>query len=198
MLGGIGRSDSHDSPRSTLARAGRNLGLGAWFGGSLMGVLAVNRSLRPTVQGRAEGDALNDPLTRARILAEVWRRWTVPALVGIGAHLAGSLRLTWTGKGHGFAQPGVARTMAVDTALNTAAVGAALVALRRRRGLAAAADEGADPAELEERWRRLARVGWMVPAFTGGALVAQARLAEGLRPAATAQGLWARLTPGRS
>ncbi|HVL27167.1 MAG TPA: hypothetical protein VM390_03395, partial [Acidimicrobiales bacterium] len=66
--------------RHTLARSLHELGLAAWFGGSLMGTIGVNGAA-------AEVDS---PRQRARVANAGWDRWSPVNLAAIGAHLAGS------------------------------------------------------------------------------------------------------------
>ncbi|MBC7373398.1 MAG: hypothetical protein H7323_05350, partial [Frankiales bacterium] len=53
------------SERNTLAHALHDLGLAAWFGGSLMGAVGVNG---------AAAD-VDDPRQRARVANAGWARW---------------------------------------------------------------------------------------------------------------------------
>jgi hypothetical protein len=67
------------SERNTLVRNLHDLGLGAWFGGSLAGAVAVNG---------AAAD-VPDPNLRLRVANAGWARWTPVNAVAIGAHLIG-------------------------------------------------------------------------------------------------------------
>src|SRR4029453_2988659 len=64
---------------NTVARPLHDLGLAAWFGGSLMGATGVN--------GAAA--VVEDPTQRLRVANSGWARWTPLNLAGIAAHLAG-------------------------------------------------------------------------------------------------------------
>ncbi len=64
--------------RNTLAHAMHDIGLAAWFGGSLMGAIGVNG---------AAAD-VDDPRQRARVANAGWDRWTPFNAVAIGAHLS--------------------------------------------------------------------------------------------------------------
>src|SRR4029453_8419075 len=64
---------------NTVARTLHDLGLAAWFGGSLMGATGVN--------GAAA--VVEDPTQRLRVANTGWARWTPLNLAGIAAHLAG-------------------------------------------------------------------------------------------------------------
>ena len=75
------------SERNTLAHALHDIGLAAWFGGSLMGAVGVNG---------AAAD-VDDPRQRARVANAGWGRWTPVNLVAIGAHLVGGAQLMKAG-----------------------------------------------------------------------------------------------------
>ena len=77
------------STDNTVARTLHDLGLAAWFGGSLMGAAGVN--------GAAA--AVQDPTQRLRVANSGWARWTPLNLAGIAAHLAGGAVLTGASKG---------------------------------------------------------------------------------------------------
>jgi hypothetical protein len=64
---------------NTVARTLHDVGLAAWFGGSLMGAVGLN--------GAAA--AVEDPAQRLRVANSGWARWTPLNLAGIAAHLAG-------------------------------------------------------------------------------------------------------------
>jgi hypothetical protein len=72
------------STDNTVARTLHDLGLAAWFGGSLMGAAGLN--------GAAA--AVEDPTQRLRVANSGWARWTPLNLAGIAAHLAGGAVLT--------------------------------------------------------------------------------------------------------
>ena len=67
---------------NTLARSLHDLGLAAWFGGSLMGAVGLN--------GAAA--VVDQPGQRLRVANAGWARWTPVNLAGIAAHLAGAQR----------------------------------------------------------------------------------------------------------
>jgi hypothetical protein len=97
---------------NTLARTLHDLGLAAWFGGSLMGATGVN--------GAA---AVDQPQQRLRVANSGWARWTPLNLAGIAAYLAGGAVLTGANKGRLAAQQGVATTSTIKTTLTVAALG---------------------------------------------------------------------------
>jgi hypothetical protein len=181
---------------NTVARALHNLGLAAWFGGSLMGATGVN--------GAAA--AVEDPTQRLRVANSGWARWTPLNLAGIAAHLAGGAVLTGANQGRLAGQQGVAATSAVKTALTVAALGVTGYARVLGKKLERAGDvpvEGgttpnpATPDKVARAQRQLTALQWVIPALTGAVLVVNARMGEQQRPAQATGGLVQRLLPGR-
>ncbi len=72
--------------RHTLARSMHDLGLAAWFGGSLMGAVGHN--------GAAA--SLRDPAERSAAATVGWSRWAPVSAAAIGAHLLGAVTLLRT------------------------------------------------------------------------------------------------------
>ena len=123
---------------NTVARTLHDLGLAAWFGGSLMGATGVN--------GAAA--VVQDPTQRLRVANTGWARWTPLNLAGIAAHLAGGAVLTGANKGRLAGQQGVAATSTVKTALTVAALGSTAYARLLGKKLEHAGDvpvEGGTP-----------------------------------------------------
>ena len=102
------------SERNTLAHALHDLGLAAWFGGSLMGAIGVNG---------AAAD-VDDPRQRARVANAGWARWTPFNAVAIGAHLVGGAQLLKANKGRVATQKGVLANTNVKMALTAGALAA--------------------------------------------------------------------------
>jgi hypothetical protein len=181
---------------NTLARTLHDVGLAAWFGGSLMGAAGVNSAAA----------AVHEPTERLRVANTGWARWTPLNLAGIAAHLAGGTALTAANRGRIAGQQGVATTIMVKTTLTAAALGATAYARLLGRGLEKAGNvpvEGgtnpsADtPTEVSRAQRRLTVLQWAIPALTGAMLVVNARMGEQQRPAQVTRGLLRRLMPGR-
>ena len=181
---------------NTVARTLHDLGLAAWFGGSLMGAAGVN--------GAAA--VVEDPTQRLRVANTGWARWTPLNLAGIAAHLAGGAVLTGANKGRMAGQQGVAAAGAVKTALTVAALGTTAYARVLGKRLERAGDvpvEGGttpsptSPDGVARAQRQLTVLQWMIPALTGGLLVINARMGEQQRPTQVTGGLVRRLLPGR-
>jgi len=104
------------SERNTILRSMHDLGVAAWFGGSLMGAVGLN--------GAASDVA--DPAERARVSAAGWARWAPVQAAAIGVHAIGGLGLILANKGRVGAQAGVGANTVVKAALTVAAAGTSL------------------------------------------------------------------------
>src|ERR687893_2599976 len=98
--------------RNTLAHSLHDVGLAAWFGGSLMGAIGVNGAA-------AEAES---PAERSKIANAGWARWTPVNLAAIGAHLAGDVIIMGGNRRRMVAQAGVGQASAVKTVLTGAAL----------------------------------------------------------------------------
>jgi hypothetical protein len=184
------------STDNTVARTLHDLGLAAWFGGSLMGAVGLNGAAAQ----------VEEPTQRLRVANTGWARWTPLNLAGITAHLAGGAVLTRANKGRLAGQQGVAATSTIKTALTVAALGTTAYARVLGKRLERAGDvpvEGgttpnpATPDEVTRAQRQLTALQWVIPVLTGAVLVVNARMGEQQRPAQVSKGLLARLLPGR-
>jgi hypothetical protein len=181
---------------NTVARPLHDLGLAAWFGGSLMGATGLN--------GAAA--VVQDPTQRLRVANTGWARWTPLNLAGIVAHLAGGAVLTGANKGRLASQQGVATASTVKTALTVTALGVTGYARLLGKRLEGAGDvpvEGgttpnpSTPEDVARAQRQLKALQWVIPVLTGAVLVVNARMGEQQRPTQVTGGLVRRLLPGR-
>src|SRR6266567_3301851 len=175
---------------NTFSRAMHDVGLAAWFGGSLMGAVALNRVVEAA-----------EPRQRLDIANKGWAAWTPVNLAGIGAHLAGGAVLLAANKGRVASQAGVGRAATVKIALTAAALAASAYSRllgRKLEHASAAPLEYATtraeetPAEVAGPQRQLRALQWIVPALTGTVLVVNARMGEQQRPAQVTGGLLGR------
>ena len=180
--------------RNTIARSLSEVGLAAWFGGSLMGAIGVNGAA-------AEVDR---PEQRARVANAGWNKWTPVNAAAIGAHLLGSLVLTGGNKGRIAGQKGVATTAVAKTAVTAGALAATAYARALGQKVIDAGDvpvEGGTtpsaetPPEVAGAQRKLNALQWAIPALTGTLLVMDALMGEQQRPNQAAQGFVQRLLP---
>lgn len=175
-----------------------DLGLAAWFGGSLMGAVGVNG---------AAAEA-KDPTERTRIAGAGWAKWTPVNAAAIGTHLVGGAGLLIANKGRVSSQAGVGKTTATKTALTglaLAATGYARVLGQKvidkgDQGIAPAAGatepSGGTPADVAAAQKQLKALQWAIPALTGALLVINAQMGEQQRPAEVTGGILAKLIPG--
>ncbi|WP_030723563.1 hypothetical protein [Streptomyces sp. NRRL F-2580] len=178
------------SERNTVWRSMHDVGLAAWFGGSLMGAVGLN--------GAAKGhsDSWRD---NARIASTGWAKWTPVSAVSIAAHLVGGSGLLAANASRVATQQGVAASTVAKTVLTGIALAATAYArmLGKKIELASSqdpqdAEEAAAPLDTAKAERQLSYAQWVVPAVTGGLLILNALHGEQQRPEQQAQGMWQR------
>src|SRR3954468_20401051 len=99
--------------RDTLSRSLHDLGLSAWFGGTLANAVALNPAA-----GKAGDDSAS-----GRVANTGWDRWTPVNAAAIGMHVLGSVGQIAGNKGRLSGQQGVASMAVAKTALTAAALG---------------------------------------------------------------------------
>ncbi|MBW3573396.1 MAG: hypothetical protein KY450_00825 [Actinobacteria bacterium] len=188
------RRSSKSKNGNTIVRALNDLGLAAWFGGSLMGAIGLNGAA-------AEVD---QPGERAKVANAGWARWTPANLAAIGAYTVGSLWLTGANRGRLAGQKGVARTAIIKTVLTAAAMGATAYSRALGQKVMDAATppvEGATepsastPPEVADAQRKLKVLQWAVPALTGATVILDSKMGEQQRASEVAKGVVRRLNP---
>ena len=179
------------SDQHTALRSMHDLGLAAWFGGSLMGALGVN--------GAAA--RMGDPTQRLPVASAAWSRWTPVNAAAIGAHIAGAVGEMVTESPRMAAQAGVGRTSAVKTALTVGALAA--TGYSRLLGMRLAKSGGPSvqgvtepnqqtPANVAACQRRLKMLQWAIPALTGALIVVTAYMGEQQKPGQVLRGMLGR------
>ena len=178
--------------RHVLARSLHDIGLAAWFGGSLMGAVGLN--------GAAA--SLRDPDERSAAATVGWTRWVPVNAAAIGMHLIGATQLLRTERHRVAHQDGVARSSAVKTVLTAAALGTTAYSGVLNRKMAAAGHvpvKGATepgpttPPDVASTQKQLQAVQWLIPGLTGSLIGVTAWQSEQMRP----QQVLAGLLPGR-
>jgi hypothetical protein len=180
--------------RNTISRSLHDLGLSAWFGGTLANAVALNPA----------ASAAADPSASGAVTNAGWDRWTPVNAVAIGAHLAGSVGQLKGNATRLHAQKGVASMALVKTALTAAALG--VTAYSRVLGKtvsdhgAVPVESGTEPAastppDVAAAQERLALLQWVVPAITGTLVVVSAFAGEQERASEAGMGVLARLNP---
>lgn len=179
------------SERRTVARILHDVGLAAWFGGSLMGAVGVNG---------AAAD-VDDPRERARVANAGWARWTPINLLAIVAHLAGAARIARADKRGLVGGP----ASPLKTVLTAGALGATAYARLLGEELMRAGDVsisfGIRPSEttrgkLATARRHLATLQWAIPGLTGAILAISAFARESQRGVNQAQPTSVTQAPG--
>lgn len=181
------------SERHTALRSMHDVGLAAWFGGSLMGAVGLN----------AAASQATNPAERSSVASAGWARWTPVNAAAIGAHLVGATGELITERRRVAAQSGVGAMSAAKAGLTLAAltVTACSRALGKKIERAAgtpvqgATEPSAEtPPDVAAAQRRLRALQWAVPALTGALVVITALAGEQQKPGQVAQGMWGRVT----
>ena len=175
------------SERNTLAHAMHDLGLAAWFGGSLMGAIGVNG---------AAAD-VDDPRQRARVANAGWARWTPFNAVAIGAHLVGGAQLLKANKGRVATQQGVLANTNLKMALTAGALAATGYARVLGKKMQKAGDvpvaggtnaTAGTPPEVAKAQKQLNALQWAIPGLTGAMLASSSLHEEQQRPSQVISG----------
>jgi hypothetical protein len=180
------------SERNTLVRSLHDLGLAAWFGGTLAGAVGIN--------GAAADVA--DRTQRLHTANAGWARWTPVNFVAIGAHLIGGAGLLMANSGRVKSQKGTAGTAGLKGALTVAALGVTAYSRALGKKLEQAdgvpVEGGTDPSpdtpeDIAKAQKQLKVTQWVIPALTGGIVVLTAVAGEQQKPSQQLSGLMGRL-----
>jgi hypothetical protein len=176
----------------SLARSLNDLGLAAWFGGSLMGAVGLNQS----AARRSSTDQTG------AVAGAGWAGWTPVNLAAIAGHLVGATALAVGNTGRIAGQRGVASTSLVKTGFTGAALAATAYARFIGQRVISAeepAESGTEPTattsdDVAGAQRQLSILQWLIPVFTGAMIVCDAVLGEQQRPTNVASGFLSRFT----
>jgi hypothetical protein len=181
------------SETNTMVRGMHDVGLAAWFGGSLMGAVGLN--------GAAEAEGESETKT-ARIASTGWAKWAPVNTAAIGMHLIGGTALLAANAARVRNQEGVAGSTLVKTVLTAAAMAASAYSrvlgqkiLGKKIELATSpkpddTEKAArHPIDLDKAQKQLAITQWVVPALTGAVVVLGAVHGEQQRPAEQSSGI---------
>ena len=180
--------------RNTLSRSLHDVGLSAWFGGTLANAVALNPAAAAADGPRATGAVAN----------KGWDRWTPVNAAAIGLHLAGSVGQIAGNQGRIAGQEGVASMALAKTALTVAALGVTAYSRGLGRKVSQAdavpARSGTEPAPttpetVAKAQRQLAVLQWVVPALTGALVVVSSLAGEQQRATEVHKGILGRLSP---
>ena len=174
--------------RNTLSRALHDLGLSAWFGGTLANAVSLNPA----------ASEAGSPSSTGAVANAGWDRWTPVNAAAIGAHLIGSIGQLRANRDRMANQQGVATMSTVKTVLTAAALG--VTAYSRALGKVVS-DAGGTPsrsgtkpskrakAEVAAAQAKLDQLQWVIPALTGALVVVSSYAGEQQRPSEVARGL---------
>ncbi|VXB32461.1 hypothetical protein [Aeromicrobium sp. 9AM] len=178
--------------RDTVSRSLHDLGLAAWFGGTLANAVSLNPAA-----GAAQGAT-----DTGAVVNVGWDRWTPVNAAAIGAHIAGSLGQIQGNKGRIHAQKGVASMALLKTGLTAAALGVTaysrVLGRRVSEQTRVPAESGTEPApatppEVAAAQKQLRLLQWAVPAVTGALVVISAFAGEQERASEVHKGLVQRI-----
>ncbi len=175
-----------------VSRSLHDVGLSAWFGGTLANAVALNRAASEAGDASSTGKVANAG----------WDRWTPVNAAAIGAHIIGSIGQLSANRSRLQAQEGVASMAVTKTLVTAAALGA--TAYSRVLGQkvsnydAVPAESGtapsvATPPEAAKAQKQLAVLQWVVPALTGALVVISSYAGEQQRATEVHKGVAARL-----
>ena len=178
---------------NTVSRSMHDVGLAAWFGGTLANAVALNRAAASTRRLSDAGAVANAG----------WDRWTPVNAAAIGAHLVGSVGQLVGNSERLAAQQGVATMSMVKTGVTAAALAATgysrMLGRKVSQYHAVPAADGTTPttgtpAEVAAAQKQLTALQWAIPALTGALVVISAFAGEQQRPANVLTGITRRLS----
>ena len=180
--------------QNTVSRTLHDVGLAAWFGGTLANAVSLNAAAGAARDDRSAGAVANTG----------WDRWTPVNAVAIGAHLVGSIGQLAGNRERLTAQQGVATMALVKTGITAAALGATAYSRALGRKVSAAGDVPADsgtspsfgtPPEVESAMKQLRVMQWVIPTLTGALVCVSAYAGEQQRASEASAGVVKRLVP---
>jgi hypothetical protein len=177
---------------NTVSRSLHDVGLAAWFGGTLANAVGLNAAAGHTARPSDAGAVANAG----------WDKWTPVNAAAIGAHLLGSVGQLRGNAGRIGGQQGVGTMALVKTGLTAAALGVTAWSRVLGRQVSSAGrvpvDDGSTPApetpsDVAAAQKQLTALQWAVPALTGALVVVSSFAGEQQRPQSVAAGAAKRL-----
>ncbi|MGB3827207.1 MAG: hypothetical protein WA962_00370 [Ornithinimicrobium sp.] len=169
------------SERNTYARSAHDLGLAAWFGGSLMGAVGLNGA---TAEAASSKEAL-------RLSSLGWGRWAPVNTAAIAVHVIGGLGLIGGNKSRLNRQLDAHTNTVVKSVVTAAAVGVTAYSGMLGKKVYDKQDNpthgttepghGTDE-DLASAQKQLKVCQWAIPALTGVLIVLGAQQGEQQRP----------------
>ncbi len=178
--------------RNTVLHAMHDVGLAAWFGGTLANAVSLNPAAGAAGDSRSTGAVANVG----------WNRWTPINAAAIGVHLVGSAGLLAANTSRIKTQQGVFAMSLTKTVLTAAALGA--TAYGRALGAKVSkredvpAESGTEPTastppDAATAQRQLSVLQWTIPALTGAIEVISSYASEQQRATEVRKGVLNRL-----
>ena len=180
--------------RDTLSRSLHDVGLSAWFGGTLANAVALNPAAAEASGLGATGAVANTG----------WNRWTPVNAAAIAVHVAGSVGQLAGNRSRIASQKGVGSMVLGKTALTAAALGATAYSRVLGRkvsqqtsvpALSGTEPASATPRDVANAQRQLSALQWVIPALTGALVVVSSLAGEQQRATEVHKGLASRLMP---
>ena len=177
------------SERQTVIRSMHDLGLAAWFGGSLFGAVGLNGA----------SAAVSNPLDRTKVASAGWGRWAPVNAAAIGIHAVGGAALIAGNAGRVAAQKGTRGNTVVKAGLTLLAMGVSAYSgaqgARLGKESPTPAASGVDPSpgtseEAAKAQKQLKLLQWSIPALTGILLVMGVQQGEDQKASQVAKGLF--------
>lgn len=175
------------SKRNTIVRTAHDLGLAAWFGGSLMGAIGLNGA---TAKASSSKETL-------RLSSIGWARWTPVCVTAIGAHAVGGVGLILGNRDRLDRQEGATANTVIKLVLTLAAAGVTAYSGVLGKTVYENSDDttegttepaaSTDP-ELASAQRQLRYCQWAIPVLTGTAIFLGAQQGEQQRPSEQTKG----------
>lgn len=178
----------------TLSRSLHDVGLSAWFGGTLANAVALNAAA-------AQGGSATD---RGAVANVGWDRWTPVNAAAIGLHLVGAVGQLAGNTARLQGQEGVASMALAKTGLTAAALGVTaysrVLGRRVSQETSMPARSGTEPdagtpPSVASAQKQLRLLQWAVPALTGALVVVSSLAGEQQRPSAVRAGVLRRALP---
>lgn len=175
------------SERNTLVRSMHDLGLAAWFGGSLMGAIGVNGA----------ANDVDDPAERLRVASAGWQRWTPVQIAAVGTHLVGAIGMLAANRDRVAGQHGVGGNSALKAALTGLAMGVTAYSGFVGQKVWQAGEQHVEggtqpsaytPDDVAKNQQQLRALQWAIPAVTGALVVVSALAGEQQKPAEQSAG----------
>lgn len=181
--------------QNVISRSLHDVGLSAWFGGTLANAVSLNAAAGKATDSRSAGAVANAG----------WDRWTPVNAAAIGAHLIGSVAQLAGNSQRISNQKGVATMAVVKTALTVGALAVTgysrVLGKKVSQSAAVPVADGTTPTletppTVAKSQKQLKALQWLVPALTGALVVVSAFAGEQQRAGAVLGGVRARLASG--